>query len=66
MYESANEILTVSDLMEILYIGQNYAYKLLNEGSISAFRVGKSWRIPRSSINAFILRSCNNLNQNKQ
>lgn len=59
MCEPENDILTVSDLMEILYIGQNYAYKLLNEGKIRAFRVGKSWRIPRSSINEFIYNSCN-------
>ena len=32
------EILTVPELMELLYIGKNTAYQLLNEGHIKAFR----------------------------
>lgn len=54
MFVTDNDILTVDELMELLQIGENYAYKLLNEKRINAFRVGRSWRIPRKSIHEFI------------
>lgn len=40
MFELQNDILTIEELMEALYIGRNYAYKLLNSGEIKGFRVG--------------------------
>ncbi|UYZ22036.1 helix-turn-helix domain-containing protein [Mesobacillus jeotgali] len=63
MYDIENEILTVEDLMEILYVGRNYAYKLLNSGSIKGFKIGRTWRIPKSSIEEFIINSCKSLNK---
>lgn len=51
-----NDILTVEDMMEALYIGRNYAYKMLNSGEIKGFRVGMSWRIKidRRICNKFV------------
>lgn len=50
-----NEILTVDEVTELLYIGKNTAYALLNSGELKGIRIGRSWRIPRESINDFIL-----------
>ena len=50
-----DEILTVNDVAEILYIGKNTVYSLLQSGELKAFRIGKSWRIPRESLNRFII-----------
>ncbi|MGP6151633.1 MULTISPECIES: helix-turn-helix domain-containing protein [Bacillaceae] len=58
MFEMQNDILTIEELMEALYIGRNYAYKLLNSGEIKGFRVGRSWRIPRTSLEEFIISKC--------
>jgi excisionase family DNA binding protein len=58
MFEMQNDILTVEEMMEVLYIGRNYAYKLLNSGDIKAFKVGKSWRIPKKSLEEYILNKC--------
>ncbi|WP_079506011.1 helix-turn-helix domain-containing protein [Mesobacillus jeotgali] len=58
MFEMQNDILTIEELMEALYIGRNYAYKLLNNGEIKGFRVGRSWRIPRTSLEEFIFNKC--------
>jgi excisionase family DNA binding protein len=58
MFEMQNDILTIEELMEALYIGKNYAYKLLNSGKIKGFRVGRSWRIPRTSLEEFIINRC--------
>ncbi|KZB92500.1 excisionase [Bacillus sp. VT 712] len=55
---SENDILDVEEVMEILYIGRNYAYKLLNSGELKAFRVGRKWRIPRKSLEEFIINRC--------
>lgn len=51
MLERYNDVLTVAELQEILGIGRNMVYSLLQSGKISAFRVGqKKWRIPKASI----------------
>ncbi len=54
MLNEANEIYTVYDIMDILKIGENTAYRLLNEGKIKAFRIGKSWRIQEKSLQEYI------------
>ena len=57
MYESfSEEILTVEEFAELLYIGRNTAYKILNSGEIRAFKIGKSWKIPKDAVSEYILR----------
>ena len=56
MYDEIGEILTIEELMELLYIGKNTAYQLLKSGEIKAFRIGKVWKIPRESVNEYIMR----------
>lgn len=58
MFNYDNDILTVNEMMEALYIGRNYAYKLLNSGEVKGFRIGRSWRIPRASIEEFVISKC--------
>lgn len=50
-----DEKLTVNDVADILYIGKNTVYSLLQSREIKAFRIGKSWRIPREALNRFII-----------
>ena len=56
MYDCENEILTVDEVAELLYIGKNTAYTLLNTGELQGIRIGRCWRIPRECINDFILK----------
>jgi len=57
MYEDfEHEILTVEELMELLYIGKNTAYRLLKSGEIRAFRIGRVWKIPREAVTDYIVR----------
>ena len=58
MFTDVNEVLSVDDVMELLYIGRNSAYRLLRSGELKAFRVGRVWRIPRSSLSEFIVTRC--------
>ena len=57
IYEDAleieNEYLTPKEVMNLLYIGRNTFYKLVNSGELPAFRVGKLWRVARKDLIAF-------------
>ena len=44
------EILTPNEVADYLCIHINTAYKLIHQGVLPAFRVGKSWRIQRSDL----------------
>lgn len=49
-----NDILTVEDLMELLNVGKNTAYSLLESGEVKAFRIGRMWKISRKSVYEYI------------
>ena len=40
-----NEYLTPREVMELLAIGRNTFYRLVNSGELPAFRIGKLWRV---------------------
>lgn len=47
-------LLTVDELCDTLMIGRNTAYRLLNSGSLSAFRIGRCWKIPQEAVQEFL------------
>ncbi len=52
MLEEYPDILTPQEAMEILGIGKNLFYRLLNNGTIPAKRIGgKIWRITKKRLN---------------
>lgn len=59
MEHDINELITVEELCEILNIGRNAAYTLLNAGKLKAFRIGRVWKIPRLALEKFILMESN-------
>lgn len=54
MFEQYDEVVTPQELSEMLRIGMNQTYKILNEGLISAYREGRSWRISKQSVIDYI------------
>lgn len=55
MLEEYPDILTPREAMEILGIGKNLFYRLLNQGTIPAKRIGgKVWRIAKKDLVAYI------------
>lgn len=60
MLDQYDEVLTVEQLMEILCIGKNVAYKLLNSGEIQSFKIGRIHRIPRKCVTDYIIKKCRN------
>ena len=55
MYNDPNDLISVDELCEILSIGHNAAYALLNEQKIKAFKIGRVWKISRIALEQFIL-----------
>lgn len=54
MLDAYNDLLTIDELCEALMIGRNTAYRLLNTKSLPAFRIGRCWKIPKSSVQEFL------------
>ena len=46
--------LTVKELMAYIKIGKSRVYRLLQEGAIPASRIGRSWRIDREEVDAWM------------
>lgn len=53
-YRKYDDVMTVSDLMEYLAIGKNTAYKLLKEGQIKSFKIGRVYKIPKKAIEDYV------------
>lgn len=51
--EPISEYLTPREVMDLLYIGKNTLYKLLNSGELKGFRIGKQWRVRREDLTEF-------------
>lgn len=52
--EPISEYLTPREVMDLLYIGKNTLYKLLNSGELKGFRVGKQWRIRKDRLKEYV------------
>ena len=55
MLNQYEDIMSVTDVSEALFIGKNRAYELLNEGELKGFRIGRVWKIPKESVREYIL-----------
>lgn len=49
-----DEIMTVNEVAEYLKISEVTTYKLVQEGKMPAFKIGRHWRVKRSDLSEFI------------
>ena len=56
MFNSYPDVLSVKQLCEILNIGKNTAYKLLQSGEIKNIKIGKVYKIPKKEVRRYINR----------
>ena len=56
MYDNGSSLVTIDELCEILMIGKNTAYSLLKNGAIKSFKINRIWKIPRASIDEYIMK----------
>lgn len=54
MFEQYDDIPTVSELAEALKVGSTQAYRLVRSQKIKAFKEGKDWKIPKTSVIQYI------------
>jgi len=54
MLSNYNDVLTVSDLAQVLGIGKNAAYDLANQRIIASIKIGRMHRIPKIYLVDFL------------
>ncbi|MCD8220624.1 MAG: helix-turn-helix domain-containing protein [Clostridiales bacterium] len=59
MLNDYRDIMTVFDVAEALDIGKNRVYELMEAGELKAFRIGRIWKIPKRSVEMYILDKAN-------
>ena len=52
-----DDVLTVKEMMDMLAIGKNTAYKLLRDGDIKSFRIGNTHKVLRKSVMDYIYKN---------
>lgn len=60
MFNEYRDILTVAEVCVMLRICPSKAYRLLNNGEITAYRSVRDWRIPKDSVIKYINEHINN------
>ncbi|MGM0845696.1 MAG: helix-turn-helix domain-containing protein [Bacillota bacterium] len=48
------EIMTVAQVAEYLQLSEMTTYKLVQEGKIPGFKIGRHWRVKREDLAEFI------------
>lgn len=48
------EIMTISQVAEYLQISEMTTYKLVQEGKIPGFKIGRHWRVKREDLHDLI------------
>lgn len=54
MFELYDDILTITDVAEILKIGNTQAYKIVRSGQLKGYKEGKDWKIPKVSLIEYV------------
>jgi len=57
--ERYDDILTTDEACEVLRIGKNALYELLQSGQLKGYRNGRVWRIPKKGVVEFICAQAN-------
>lgn len=55
MFSGYPDVVNIEQLQEMLDIGRNKAYELVNNGNIKSIRIGKVYKIPKIYIVDYIL-----------
>ena len=56
IFEEYDNIVERKQLQDMLHIGKNTAYKLLNDGDIKSIRIGKIHKIPKINVIEYLNR----------
>ena len=48
-------VLTAVEAMDVLGVGKNTMYRLLNSGQLRGIRIGRSWKITAQDLECFLM-----------
>ncbi len=55
MFQGYPDVLNLEEMSELLQISTKTGRRLLNNGEIRSFRIGRSYRIPKQNLISFIM-----------
>jgi excisionase family DNA binding protein len=55
MLEQYDDVISVKELCDILKIGRNRAYELLQTNQIKGFQMGRPWKTSKTAIEKYII-----------
>lgn len=58
LFSDHPDVMTAQQLRTALGIGRLGAYKLLKEGKIQSFKIGNTYKIPKTSVIEYVKKSC--------
>lgn len=56
MIYMSTKILEIHEIQQILGIGRNKVYDLIRSGEISAFKIGREWKVTENAVKDYIKR----------
>lgn len=59
MFKDYPDILTIEDLVDMLGISRHSAYDLINSGEISAFHIGRLFKIAKVAVIDYVVKESN-------
>lgn len=54
MFSDYSDVVGVGELQKMLGIGRKLAYRLIQEGSISSLRIGRTYKIPKVNVISYL------------
>ncbi len=57
-FNSVPDVLTLSDLQNVLQIGRSTAYRLIRTKEIQSIRIGRCIRIPKQFLSEYVQARC--------
>jgi len=57
MFKRYPDLLSVKDVQKALRIGRSTAYKLLESGKLPSFKIGSTYRVPKTYLIEFLYKN---------
>jgi len=54
MFADYPDVVGVAELQSMLGVGRKLAYRLINEGEIKALHIGRTYKIPKANVIAYL------------
>lgn len=57
MFRNFNDMVTVTELADMLKVGRNTAYELVRAGTVPSIKIGRQMRVSKQSVIDYISRA---------